>query len=435
MLGDDVSQLFLSSMKLFIYFLVQSIFLFQNAYAQKSFEKDIEVGDAYFKISEYDNAIYYYESAFDKEPSASLCNKIAKSYMLKHDYQSAEKWYAALTSSYEHSAKDILNYALALKCNSNYEEAKVNLNNYLDQNPNDSLEIAMQIASCDSSILWNKKSSRCLVRNVEKINSEYSDIAPAFYKDDIVFCSTREGTIIKNKEGSSGQPFYNLYSSKNGRLHQWHTPKIFSTDLNTKDHEGPVTFNFDYSEVYLTRCEAKQTTESSANKLKLFKSEKGTLGWSAPESFMFDDSISSFAHPCISKNGKLFFFASDKPGGFGGSDIYVSFKLDSNLWSKPINLGPAVNTKDNELYPYFYEEEGMLYFSSDGHIGMGGFDIFSAELDGKNWVNITNLKPPINSSYDDFSFVMDDKKYQGFFTSNRTGGKGKEDIYVVIFNY
>lgn len=421
-------------MKLFLCLLLQSIFLF-NAYSQKSIEKDIEVGDAYFKISEYDNAIYYFQKAFDKEPSFSLCAKIAKSYMLKHDYLSAEMWYANLVSFPEHSPKDILHYAQSLKSNSKYEEAKINFLNYLDQNPIDSMEVARQIISCDSSMLWNKKSQRWVVYNIEKINSEYSDIAPAFYKDDIVFCSTREGTIIKNKEGASGEPFYNLYSCKTGRLRQWHAPKIFSADLNTKDHEGPVTFSHDYSEVYLTRCDNRQTTEGGTNKLKLFKSVKGTLGWSAPESFMFDDSASSFAHPCISKNGKLFFFASDKPGGYGGSDIYVSFKLDSNLWSKPINLGPAVNTKGNELYPYFYEEEGLLYFSSDAHIGMGGFDIFSAELDGKNWINVTNLKPPINSSYDDFSFIMDEKKYQGFFTSNRPGGKGKEDIYLVIFKY
>lgn len=422
-------------MKIIIPFLLCVFFFISPAHSQKSFEKDLQVADAYMEIEEYENALYYYQRAYSKYKATDIYRKIAQCTVLKYDYKTAARYYEQLNNSDDKLPSDLLNYAKVLKYNARWEEAGRRFQEYLQLNPDDSTRVVTLIASCDSAVKWSLEKPGCEVLNLQKINSEYSDIAPAFYREGILFCSSREITIIQKKEGSSGAPFYDFYFSKKNNREQWSVPVVFSAELNTRDHEGPATFNHDFTEIYFTRCEDRQKTSSSPaiNHLKLYKSTRNALGWSAPESFIFNDSSSSFAHPSISKNGKIFFFASDKPGGFGGSDLYVSFRLDSNLWSVPVNLGPKVNTSQNELYPFFMEEEGILYFTSDGHIGMGGFDIYRAELDGREWINITNMKPPVNSSYDDLSFIIKENQPYAFFSSNRPGGRGKEDLYMVLF--
>lgn len=420
-------------MKIPLFFLL--VLFISPAYSQKSFEKDLQVAEAYMEIEEYENAMHYYQKAYTKHKSTEVCRKIAHCALLKHDYKTAELYFRQLKNIKDRLSSDVFNYAKVLHYNSQWKEASLYFNQYQKLNPSDSTKTFNLIASCDSALKWSLEKSICEVSNLSKINSEYSDIAPAFYKEGILFCSSREINIIQKKEGSSGLPFYDFYFSKENSKSRWNVPVVFSSELNTGDHEGPATFNSSFTEIYFTRCEDRQkfSSNNTTNHLKLYKSTKKSLGWSAPESFMFNDSSCSFAHPSISKNGKIFFFASDKPGGYGGSDLYVSFQLDSVLWSIPVNLGPSINTVQNELYPFFLEEEGLLYFASNGHAGMGGFDIYLAELDGKDWINITNLKPPINSSYDDFSFIITHNKEYAFFSSNRSGGMGKEDIYKVLF--
>lgn len=209
--------------------------------------------------------------------------------------------------------------------------------------------------------------------------------------------------------------------------------KQFSSYLNTGTHESSVSFSGDGNQVFFTQHSEKVGSEAlNANvaRMKLFYLERVGGRWGNPHTFIFNDSTVSFAHPYLSKNGKIFFFVSDMAGGVGGTDIYFCVNDSAKGWSAPTNIGAPINTKGNELYPFYDEINNVLYFSSDTHPGMGGYDIFRADLDSEP-IAISNVKAPINSSYDDFSLIFDKTLSYGFLSSNRKGGKGLEDIYIV----
>ena len=167
---------------------------------------------------------------------------------------------------------------------------------------------------------------------------------------------------------------------------------------------------------------------------EIYFSKKKGKGWTSPVLLPLPyDSISTFGHPCISPDGKFLYFASDMPGGQGGKDIWMMKKVKRDEWSTPINLGDQINTPGDELYPFIHPN-GDLYFASNGHIGMGGMDIFKADFDDDGTlISVSNMKSPINSSTDDFGIIFEEKFERGYFTSNRPGGKGGDDIYQFNF--
>jgi hypothetical protein len=234
--------------------------------------------------------------------------------------------------------------------------------------------------------------------------------------------------IIRKKIGERNQPYYNLYStSQQGRT--WTKPMKFSSILNTFHHEGAVTFSKDFKDIYITRGGTKTYKDQEIHYLKLYKSSHNGTNWSKPSYFLLNDSTASFGHPHLALNDKVFLFASDLLDGYGGTDLYICFK-EENGWTLPINLGPNINTKEDELYP-FLTDKGVLFFSSNGHIGMGGFDLYKSKLINGEWSPAKNLEKPINTSFDDFSFIVNDSTKIGYFSSNRLGGKGAEDLYQV----
>ncbi|TAE30619.1 MAG: flagellar motor protein MotB [Cytophagales bacterium] len=212
----------------------------------------------------------------------------------------------------------------------------------------------------------------------------------------------------------------------------------FSQSLNTKYHEGPATFTKDGSRVIFTRnnyTDGKYRVSSDGvNKLKLYTAQQTSGNWGEPEEMVFNSNEYSTGHPALAagRNGEadqLLYFASDMPGGYGGTDIYVS-QWEKDKWGKPVNLGPAVNTKGNELFP-FIDEKNNLYFSSDGQAGLGDLDIFYAALndDMQSAKAVLNLGEPINSNKDDFGIVTDGERKGGYFSSNRRNGGADDDIY------
>ncbi|MEZ0539291.1 OmpA family protein [Fibrella arboris] len=207
----------------------------------------------------------------------------------------------------------------------------------------------------------------------------------------------------------------------------------FSQSLNSKYHEGPATFSNDGSRVIFTRNNYNNgqsaTSKDGVNKLKLYTAKQVNGVWGDIEEMPFNSDEYSTGHPSLSRDNQLLYFASDMPGGLGGTDIYVS-KWEGTRWSAPINLGADVNSKGNELFPYV-DEKGNLYFSSDGLPGLGDLDMFFAELglDGKTAKNVRNLGEPLNSAKDDFGIVTDADRKSGYFSSNRKNGGADDDIY------
>lgn len=262
-------------------------------------------------------------------------------------------------------------------------------------------------------------------------NGANSDLAPAFYQDGIVFGAVRSRSDRK-------AAFYDLYFTKpmaeaqpSGIELTYAPVEPFAALPNTNMNEAIISFSPDFKEAYFTRNQLEPVSDKSPlHRLEILMAQQDNSGnWSAPKALPFNSRNYNTAHPSLSADGAMLFFASDRPGGFGGKDIYVSQRSGST-WSAPINLGPNVNTEGDELYPH-YHANGNLYFASNGHLGLGGLDVFrTANLGKEGWSPAENMGMPVNSAADDFGLILYPTGEYGFFTSNRDGGTGNDDIYA-----
>lgn len=386
---------------------------------------DYEIAQAYFDVEEYANAKIYASKALVWNSKNDSCTKLLAECCFKlKQYDEAVDAYKELIKLEPNEPTVLLGFANSLKSTGAYQKASQVFENLYSLDTSN-LQLKEEISACKLAIEWEGKPENITVKNIKKVNTSAAEVAPMWYEGGFVFSSSKEGTIIKRKSGSTGNNFFNLYY---GEL-EGKKPRYFSPELNSPNHEGAACFGKAGKEIYFTRIEftnKENMYASSVNRLKLFRSKKETLGWSSPEHFILNDSTYSYGHPFINKTGTVFLFASDMPGGYGGTDLYMCLRVNDTSWTKPINLGPEVNSIKNELYPFF-DDEHHLYFSSNGHYGMGGYDLFSAVLYDGKWQERENLKAPINSSCDEYSIIF--KGNQGIFSSNRKGGKGGEDLY------
>ncbi|MGZ4159009.1 MAG: OmpA family protein, partial [Bacteroidia bacterium] len=276
------------------------------------------------------------------------------------------------------------------------------------------------------------------VSPVPNINTIHSDFSPVFFKDELVFVSERSPDMVNfNTYSWDKEPYLNVYSTKivkgkDGKESFTKKAKSFSWHINTNYHDGPVCFNAEQNTMYITRVTyvLNKKDKNFVNLPKLYISTLKGKSWSKVKPFQYNSDSYSVAHPSISADGQWLFFASDMPGGYGGTDIYVC-KKEGDGWGKPQNLGEDVNTPGSEVFPYI-RKDGMLYFSSDGHSGFGGLDVFSATKIDSKYTQVKNLGAPLNSSTDDFGIVFSDDNTKGYFSSNRAGGKGSDDIYSFV---
>lgn len=211
--------------------------------------------------------------------------------------------------------------------------------------------------------------------------------------------------------------------------------KKYKPEFEGKWNMGTPSFAKGGKLMAFTDYEYGEETEDGITRTKIYFSEYKKKKWQEPEAFPFDSDSFSVAHPCLNRRGNIMYFTSDMPGGYGGSDIYVSHKIGKNLWSTPMNLGDKINTEGNEMFPFFDETTGHLFFSSDGHNGLGGLDVYEAEQKDScicSYV-VTNLGAPVNSVSDDYAFVFNRKHTHGYFSSNRVEGTGGEDAYKFIY--
>ena len=397
--------------------------------AQKQ-NKDIQRADAYFEVGQFNNAVKYYLYGKRKENLKYVFHQLSKCYRkLNQPYETVN--YLKKLSELE-PLDHLKEYELAqaLKIIGSYVEAKKIFIKLSKKFPEE-FHYKDQITSCDSALIYKRRSNAYIykVKNLETINSKYSEISPFRSKNQLIFSSNREDYILQNRPGGGELPFFSLYTADNVIGRAYSPIKNFAIDGTDNEHKSSISFNNEGNKIFYTQHTSSYSRDSTENfaRLKIFFLEKINGHWRNPHSFIFNDSTDSFAHPYLTEDEKMFFFASDMKGGVGGMDIYVCILKDS-LWSMPINLGAPVNSPGNEIYPYYRIDNQTLYFSSDYHPGWGGYDIFQA-IEKNGELVLKNFQPPINSSYDDFGLVWEDGLKSGYFVSNRPKGKGKEDIY------
>lgn len=406
--------------------------------AQKNYLKDADLA---FDNSQFFNAIELYKQAYTKvkkgDQKALVLYKTAVSYHKINDLKAAETYYSKAIKAKYPDPIAVLKLADCLKAQAKYPEAVVEYNNYKKLMPSDSRG-ETGAKSCELAQQWkdakNTPETRLKVENMTLLNSKESDFSPA-YSDkkytSLIFTSTRQGAT-GSIDITTGQNHSDLYEAKMDKNGKWSTPAPLASTIVSKMNDASVSVSRKGDVMFMTRCpEAK----NKQLKCQLFVCKKQGPSWAEPELMPFCIDSVAFAHPAINVAGDVLYFTSKLPGGFGGKDIWMSkYDKKAKAWGQPENLGASINTPGDEMFPYIAEDDKNLYFSSNYHLGMGGLDIFKAEKDasGKFSKAPENLKWPMNSPADDFGIIFEGKKIKGYFTSNREGGKGSDDIWAFI---
>ena len=360
--------------------------------------------------------------------------KIANAYRLNHDTENAEFWYSQVAGKTS-DPQDVFYYAQALQSNGNYDQAK---NYYLKY---DSLVGSSEGADQRGKFLAEAidrmndfQHTEVEIKNEKLINTDKLDFSPAYFKEGIIFVSTRESTAQDSdlKDIWIDDNFMGLFYAKRNDNDDLHKAEEFSLDLNTKFHEGPVCFSKNGERIYFTRNHFNKNkrvdNKDGIMRLQIYTASKEGNDWGEPYELPFNTKEFEEAHPAISPDGKFLYFASDRTGGKGGMDLYVS-EFKDGKWGDPKNLGDQINTPGNEVFP-FVHDDGTMYFASNGWGGLGGLDIFSTTVDDEGtWDKAFNIGTPFNSKKDDFGFVLNLLGTEGYLTSARAGGSGQDDIY------
>lgn len=388
-----------------------------------------EDADRLYDDLAYKEVIKLYESK--GQLSLEEMERIANGYRLNHDTENAALWFGEVVKE-DYNPINFLYYAQALQSNGDYKKAKkyfLRYNELLGAEATDQRGVYLA-AAIDRMNDW-KEEKEVILKREDAINSESLDFSPVFYKDGIVFVSSRKARNGK-KYNWTGENFMNLYYASANKDGELQSVKSFSKMINSEYHEGPVAFNKNFNRIFFTRNDhlngKVKKNKDGVVKLGIFTAVRNDDGWSEPKSIDFNTVEYEECHPALTADGKYLYFASDREGGQGGMDIYVSEFL-AGKWGEPLNLGPNINTPGNDVFP-FVHDDGTLYFASDGWGGFGGLDIFSAKKEDKQgWSLATNMGQPYNSRKDDFGFVLNVLGTEGFLNSSRQGGKGKDDIY------
>jgi peptidoglycan-associated lipoprotein len=414
----------------------------QPVFSQSKWTTDADIE---FRNGGYNEAANKYKFAYKKEKQLDIQNRIlfqlGECYRLMTDYVAAEEWYKkAITAQYfKQDVTVYFNYGEVMRKQGRFDEAIVQYNKYIEKG-GDAKEAKEVIAQCeDAAKQLNAPKSRYVVEPETGLNSPGFDFSPTFATkkgDELIFSSSRAGSSVGNRtDPLTGEAFMSLYTVMRDKKGKWSSPTLLPNTVNTESSEGASAFDKNYKELYFTRC---INTDKGKKRLgcDIYVAKRSGKNYQTPELIVTinreQDDTSSVGHPTFTADDQIMIFASNMHGGYGGRDLwYMEFDKKSKSWGTPKNLGNTINTSGDEMFP-FIAENGTLFFSSNGHPGLGGLDIFKAEKTTGDVVfgKPVNMNFPINSSSDDFGIVFEPGKDQGYFTSNRPGGKGKDDIYA-----
>lgn len=379
------------------------------------------IADKYFDENKFETAVSIYQKTYDKgKADAHVIQRLGLCYQKLNRYSEAEKYFAEVVKLNNTNPENFLYYGQILKNQNKINQAREQFKTYLEKKDSEQGRLLLQ--SCDSIGYWTQEPTNFVISNIENINSSYIEISPFPIGNKIVFSSNRkENSKSKNEENIALEfDAYSLYLYNPSNKEK--SVDIFSKELNTNSNtESNAYFNDKFDQIIYTRA-----FENSSGQLEIHFAHKSNDAWINDEPFNRNDPKFSFTNPVLSNDESTIYFASDMLGGKGGMDIWKSTKKGL-LYSKPVNLGEKINTPGNEI-PSYIDEKGNLYFSSNYHPGFGGMDIFIARNNNGEWSKIENLKSPFNSSKDDLGYIQINAQ-TGYFTSNREGGKGRDDIY------
>lgn len=386
--------------------------------------------DKLFNKFSYVKAIEFYQDAHNKTPNDIYLNKqLGDCYMLLREPQNAVRYYKKVVKSKNIDPNYYYAYAQALRATGDYKKSKKWMSKFKATGVVDSrVDHFFNNLDFIDVIQKRKKRYEVTLSPLNTINSDYGAIK---YKGDTYFVSAREDqdASVKRVYNWNNQPFLDIFKVNDSA----NTIMRMEDGVNTKFHEGAACFTPDGKYMFFTRNNYFNKNEikddNNVNNLKIFKAELVDGKWTNSKPLFFSSDSYSIGHPSISADGKKLFFTSDMPGGFGGTDIYVSEIHERGGVRKPMNLGPTINTEGNEMFPFYNSTESKLYFSSEGHTGLGQLDIFVAEKIDNKYKEVSNLGEPINSNRDDFAFNINDSGTKGYIASNRDGGVGDDDIY------
>jgi peptidoglycan-associated lipoprotein len=399
--------------------------------------------DEAFSKQQYSLAIDKYKKAYtkvkkNKEEKNRITAQLAECYRLTGNYKRALASYKRLIKNeWDKRNPEIrLYYANMLKITGDYAAAIEQYNSYAERAPEDprGRKGAETTALIEE---WIENPSKYEVTNIKKINSREADFAPAYTSDnynEIAFTSTREGATGKETDNWTYQNFSDLFVAKIDRKGEWSEPVLFdeTENINTKANEGSAIFNSKFNTIYFTKCPNDQQKESGC---QIYKARRTGRNWGKPEMVEIAsiDTMSTIGQPTVSEGELIIYFSANRRNGMGGKDIWVAYRdSKSDGFGRPMNLGEVINTPGDEMFP-FLRNDTTLFFASDGHGGMGGLDIFVTTIDtGGNWGPPRNLKYPMNSTFDDFGIVFHPTDEYGFFSSNRKGTRGEEDLWYFI---
>lgn len=392
---------------------------------------NIQDGETAYQYKKYTLAAEMLQKEYDKSKDISeqskLALKIADSYDKQLNYNKAEEWYKKVADArVEYDA--VLLYINALKRNEKYEQAFKVLDDYLKANKSEKFRLQKELDFLNEIVIAQKNTPHVKLINLD-INSPSLDFAPFLKENNLYFSSTKDKEL---KDDWTGEGYANLYSTVKKSNSTFSEATRMDKPFNSSFHDAELIFSKDNKTAFFTKCGSSE--KNTNDYCHIFKSTKNIDdSWSTPERIkLFNDTINE-GQAFLSADGNELFFVSDSRDGYGGRDIYIAKKNVSGDFENPVNAGSKINTKDDELFPVL-TEDGKLYFSSNGRIGYGGLDIYSATKEGKIYTNVENLGYGINSGGDDFSIALTSSKddsvlLTGYMTSNRPGGKGLDDIY------
>ncbi|MNS10107.1 Photosystem I chlorophyll a apoprotein A2 [compost metagenome] len=397
-------------------------------------QKEVATGDKKYDNYSYIDAIATYERVAEKGyKDEKMFQKLGNAFYFNAELIKAEKWYTELFAmNYEQEPEYFYRYSQSLKAVGNYTKANEMLeefNKRLGHDQRGQLYVAQR--NYQEEIKAN--SGRYEIADAG-VNSEYSDYGSALINENLVFASARDtGGVSKKVFKWTNKSFTNLYSAAIMPAGEMGKPERFSKKINSKFNESSPVFTQDGQTMYFTRnnfLEGKRGND--AKKITLLKLYKATLeegNWVNVTELPFNSDEYSIAHPALSADGQRLYFASDMPGTLGQSDLFFVKINSDGTFSAPQNLGKAINTEGRETFP-FVSADNELYFASDGRPGLGGLDVFVSKInDDGSYGDVQNVGAPINGGQDDFAMMIDSENKNGYFTSNRDGGHGYDDIY------
>ncbi|HEY5592245.1 MAG TPA: hypothetical protein VIK55_14665 [Paludibacter sp.] len=408
-----------------------------NVTAQEKSNKEIKGDKSSFNYS-FDKAIKSYTR--DKHLSVEGQRMLAESYHKVDSNELSEKvYFTMINADKEIVPEDYYNYAMVLKMNGKYDESNKWMDKFVVLKPED-LRVKDYVANSSKLAKLQKDNGEFQIKH-QSINTDALDFGTSYYKNKVVFASTRTHfKFLVRKYNWTKEPFWNMYIAEVDKG-QLENPEIFNKGLNGNLHDGPACFSNDGNFMAFTRNNYHDKSKDRVVELQIWFSNFKDGKWSKPIPFVHNNTAYSVGHPCLTSDGKTMYFTSDMPGGYGGTDIYKTTKDGTGEWGIPVNLGDKINTEGDEMFPFLEDKSGTFFFSSNGRFGLGGLDIFISTMNGSEFSQPYNAGSPLNTQYDDFAAIVDGKMDKGYFSTNRIGGSGGDDIYslkigdpVVLFS-